>query len=69
MIGEEKVEPGIVYIFEGAIKDHVMPMSMHLSEMKLTFILKQEQIGILKMFLKALFLVDLFHICILMQKS
>ena len=32
VIGEERVEPGIVYIFEGAIKDHVMPMSMHLSE-------------------------------------
>ena len=32
VIGEERVEPGIVFIFEGAIKDHVMPMSMHLSE-------------------------------------
>ena len=32
VIGEERVEPGIVFIFEGAIKDLVMPMSMHLSE-------------------------------------
>ena len=32
VIGEEIVEPGIVFIFEGAIKDHVMPMSMHLAE-------------------------------------
>ena len=32
VIGEERVEPGIVFIFEGAIKDHVMPMSMHLAE-------------------------------------
>lgn len=32
VIGEKRVEPGIVFIFEGAIKDHVMPMSMHLSE-------------------------------------
>ena len=32
VIAEERVEPGIVFIFEGAIKDHVMPMAMHLSE-------------------------------------
>ena len=32
VIGEERVDPGIVFIFEGAIKDHVMPMAMHLSE-------------------------------------
>ncbi|MAV64324.1 MAG: hypothetical protein CBD97_01140 [Pelagibacteraceae bacterium TMED237] len=32
VIGEERVEPGIIFIFEGAIKDHVMPMAMHLSE-------------------------------------
>tara|TARA_B100001778_G_C18414070_1_gene550237 strand:+ start:173 stop:715 length:543 start_codon:yes stop_codon:yes gene_type:complete len=32
VIAEERVEPGIVFIFEGAIKDHVMPMMMHLSE-------------------------------------
>ena len=32
VIGEERVKPGIVFIFEGAIKDHVMPMSMHLAE-------------------------------------
>ena len=32
IIGEERVEPGIVFIFEGAIKDHVVPQSMHLKE-------------------------------------
>jgi len=32
IIGEQTVEPGIVFIFEGAIKDHVMPSKMHLSE-------------------------------------
>ncbi len=32
VIGEERVEPGIVFIFEGAVKDHVMPMGMHLPE-------------------------------------
>ncbi|MEM8844166.1 MAG: iron transporter [Pseudomonadota bacterium] len=32
VIGEEEVDPGIVFIFEGAIKDHVMPDSMHLPE-------------------------------------
>ncbi|OUW60631.1 MAG: hypothetical protein CBD58_04455 [bacterium TMED198] len=32
VIGEERVKPGIVFIFEGAIKDHVMPMAMHLAE-------------------------------------
>jgi len=32
VIAEERVEPGIVFIFEGAIKDHIMPMAMHLSE-------------------------------------
>ena len=32
VIGEERVEPGIVLIFEGAIKDHVMPMGLHLAE-------------------------------------
>ena len=32
IIGEKTVEPGIVFIFEGAIKDHVMPNKMHLSE-------------------------------------
>ena len=32
VIAEERVEPGIVFIFEGAIKDQVMPMMMHLSE-------------------------------------
>ena len=32
IIGEQRVDPGIVFIFEGAIKDHVMPKSMHLAE-------------------------------------
>ena len=32
IIGEKTVEPGIVFIFEGAIKDHIIPMGMHLSE-------------------------------------
>ena len=32
IIGQKTVEPGIVFIFEGAIKDHVMPNKMHLSE-------------------------------------
>ena len=32
IIGEETVDPGIVFIFEGAVKDHVMPKGMHLKE-------------------------------------
>lgn len=32
VIGEEIIEPGIVFIFEGAVKDHVMPSGMHLEE-------------------------------------
>ena len=32
IIGEEIVTPGIVFIFEGAVKDHVMPAGMHLKE-------------------------------------
>ena len=32
IIGEETVDPGIVFIFEGAVKDHVMPNGMHLKE-------------------------------------
>ncbi len=32
VIGEEKVEPGIIFIFEGAIKDQVFPESLHLAE-------------------------------------
>ena len=32
VIGEERVEPGIIFIFEGAIKDHIMPEEMHLKE-------------------------------------
>ena len=31
IIGKERIEPGIVFIFEGAIKDHVMPMGLHLA--------------------------------------
>ena len=32
VIGEERLDPGVVFIFEGAIKDHIMPMAMHMSE-------------------------------------
>ena len=32
IIGEETVKPGIIFIFEGAVKDHVMPEGMHLKE-------------------------------------
>ena len=32
IIGEETVDPGITFIFEGAVKDHVMPNGMHLKE-------------------------------------
>ena len=32
VIGEKRVEPGIVFIFEGAVKDHVMPMGIHLDQ-------------------------------------
>ena len=32
IIGEERVDPGIVFIFEGAVKDHIMPHGMHLKE-------------------------------------
>ena len=32
VIGEKRVKPGIVFIFEGAVKDHIMPMGMHLDE-------------------------------------
>ena len=32
VIGEERIEPGIVFIFEGAVKDHIMPLGMHLEE-------------------------------------
>lgn len=32
VIGEETVNPGIVFIFEGAIKDHIVPESRHIDE-------------------------------------
>ena len=32
VIGEEKIKPGIVFIFEGAIKDHIFPESLHLAQ-------------------------------------
>ena len=32
VIGKERVEPGIVFIFEGAIKDHVVPLNRNISE-------------------------------------
>ena len=34
IIGEETVDPGIVFIFEGAVKDHIMPNGMHLKEVQ-----------------------------------
>ncbi|TQV88239.1 iron transporter [Aliikangiella coralliicola] len=34
IIGESYVKPGIDFIFEGAIKDHVMPLSQNLAEGK-----------------------------------
>jgi len=34
IIGEEKIEPGIIIIFEGAIKDDVAPSEFFLSESK-----------------------------------
>ena len=32
IIGKEIVDPGIVFIFEGAIKDEIYPKSLHLDE-------------------------------------
>jgi uncharacterized protein involved in high-affinity Fe2+ transport len=32
VIGEERIEPGIIFIFEGAIKDQIIPSSLHLKE-------------------------------------
>ena len=32
IIGEEKVDPGIVFVFEGAVKDNIYPSSFHLPE-------------------------------------
>jgi uncharacterized protein involved in high-affinity Fe2+ transport len=32
VIGKKRVEPGIVFVFEGAVKDHVMPHALHLAE-------------------------------------
>ena len=32
IIGEERLEPGVVFIFEGAIKDIVYPESINLAE-------------------------------------
>ena len=32
VIGEEQVEPGIVFIFEGAVKDAIIPKSIHLDQ-------------------------------------
>ena len=30
VLGEERIEPGIIFIFEGAIKDKVYPKSINL---------------------------------------
>ena len=32
VLGEERIEPGIVFVFEGAIKDKVYPISLNLEE-------------------------------------
>lgn len=32
IIGEEKVSPGIVFIFEGAVKDQIIPSALHMDE-------------------------------------
>ena len=32
VIGEERLDPGIVFVFEGAVKDHVAPSAHHLPE-------------------------------------
>ncbi|MBT3737490.1 MAG: hypothetical protein HOG33_00180 [Candidatus Marinimicrobia bacterium] len=32
IIGKERVNPGIVFIFEGAIKDQIIPNALHLDE-------------------------------------
>ncbi|MBM78815.1 MAG: hypothetical protein CL846_10065, partial [Crocinitomicaceae bacterium] len=32
IIGEERIEPGIAVVFEGAIKDMIMPSSTNLNE-------------------------------------
>ena len=34
VIGEERIEPGIVLIFEGAVRDHIKPSAQHLAERK-----------------------------------
>jgi len=32
IIGKEKVDPGIIFIFEGAVKDQIIPKAMHLDK-------------------------------------
>ena len=32
IIGKERVKPGILFIFEGAIKDRIVPNNLHISE-------------------------------------
>ncbi|MEM7541136.1 MAG: iron transporter [Pseudomonadota bacterium] len=32
IIGEARIEPGVVVIFEGAVRDHVIPQAQHLAE-------------------------------------
>ena len=34
VIGEQRIKPGIVFIFEGAVKDQVIPASLHLPEVE-----------------------------------
>ena len=44
IIGKERVKPGIVFIFEGAIKDHIIPNNLHLSE-SLTYVLIEARVN------------------------
>ena len=62
IIGEERVEPGIVFIFEGAIKDTVHPESTNLSEDETNVHGKQESIGMPQIFHRVLYPTDLYHI-------
>ena len=34
VIGTERLEPGITFVFEGAVKDHIIPSAHHLAEEK-----------------------------------
>ena len=68
IIGEETVDPGIAFIFEGAVKDHVMPNGMHLKESQTNIHIEARVNWDSKIFPMGHLLVDLLHICILLQK-